>query len=507
MPSRRHDIFARPINGSDYDSACEGSAEEPYRVERVLSSHRGELTEIVWKGDEGPYLRKTMSASLVNFEAWSRLAHAESPHLPTLVDLYEAHGEVVAVTSFVEGESLDDVVNREGALSIGHAVRVCCEVAEAAQALHEVSVVHRDITPGNVMLSTDGAVLVDLGIARVVGDISTSKEQKRQDTHVLGTWGFAAPEQFGFAATDRRSDVYALGKLLGFMLTGLYPAEARYDELLDDQKVVPAAFAEVVRRATSFEPSKRQPSAREFADEVRDALEESRPEHARRVKRTIIAVVVGLAAAIAALAVFVWLPEAVSERESERSILDDIDFDYAESAEGGDGAYGAFYELGASLGDQILEGLKDSGEAGIEKINEQSDDSTTDDGSATATPSEGAETPLPKPTASFTSFEVVKDYQDKPALLVTLEYTNKTSETKSFSDQYWVRAFQDGVELKSTGSPDYDLGSSSTYLRPNARTTVYELIRLGNVTSPVEVELIAWDYYGDGPLLSETVDP
>ncbi len=82
------------------------------------------------------------------------------------------------------------------------------------------------------------------------------------------------------------------------------------------------------------------------------------------------------------------LTEAVPEPESERSILDGIDFDYAESAEGGDGAYGAFYELGASLGDQILKGLKDSGEAGIEKINEQGDDSTTDDGSATATPSE-----------------------------------------------------------------------------------------------------------------------
>ena len=506
MPPRKRDIFARLIHGSERASASKGGPEGPYRVERVISSRQGELTEVVWKGNEGPYLRKVMPASLVSYEAWSRLARAKSPHLPTLVDLREASGDVVAVTSFVEGESLEDLVNREGALTFEHAARVCGEVAEAAQALHEVGVVHRDITPGNVMLSPDGAVLVKLGIARITGDTSASKEQKRHDTHVLGTWGFAAPEQFGFAATDRRSDIYALGKLLGFMLTGAYPDDARYDELLDDSNVVPPPFAEVIHHATAFEPSKRQRTASEFADDVRNALEQSTPEHARRVKRTLVGAAICLAAVIACLAIFVWIPGAMSAQQSESSILDDIDFDYAESVEGGDGAYGAFYELGASLGDQILEGLKDSGEAGIEKINEQGGDSTTDDGSATVAPSEGTEASLPKPTASFASFEVVKDYQDEPALLVTLEYTNKTSETTSFSGQYWVRAFQDGVELKPTGSPDYDLGSSSTYLRPNAHTTVYELIRLDNVTSPVEVELLAWEYYGDGPLLSETVE-
>ena len=496
----------RLVPGLGSSSEHEGHPKDPYRVERVISTNRCELTEVVWRGQEGPYLRKTMAANLTSYEAWSRLGRAESPHLPTLIDLYETSEDVVAVTSFVEGKSLDDVVHREGAFSTGRAAQVCCEVAEAAQALHEVGVVHRDITPGNVMQSPDGAVLVDLGIARVIGDTSASREQKRHDTHVLGTWGFAAPEQFGFKTTDRRSDVYALGKLLGFTLTGMYPDDARYDELLDDPSAVPATFAEVIHHATAFEPSKRQRTASEFAEDVRNALEQSTPEHARRVKRTLVGVAICLAAVIVCLAIFVWTPGAMSTQQTESSILDDIDFDYAESVEGGDGAYGAFYELGASLGDQILEGLKDSGEAGIEKINEQGGDSTTDDGSAMVAPSEGTEASLPKPTASFASFEVVKDYQDKPALLVTLEYTNKTSETTSFSSQYWVRAFQDGVELDHTGSPEFDLGSVSTNLRPNAHTTVYELISLDNVTSPVEVELIAWDYYGDGPLLSETVD-
>ena len=204
---------------------------------------------------------------------------------------------------------------------------------------------------------------------------------------------------------------------------------------------------------------------------------------------------------------FVWLPAASSGDSSEGAIPEGVEFDYADSL--GDepsGAYGAWYELGASLGDQILEGMRDAGNEGIGKIAEKGSGSATSGGSATATSSEETGTSLPKPTASFTSFEVVRDYQDEPALLVTLEYTNKTGETTDFTSQYWVRAFQDGMELDHTGSPEFDLGSSLTSLRPNAHTTVYELIRLDNTTDPVEVELIAWEYYGDGPLLSETVE-
>ena len=473
----------------------------------MLASGKGQVTDVVWRGDAGPFVRKAMAAELTSYEAWKRLGQAQSKHLPQLVDLYEADGQIVAVTSFVPGKSLDALVAREGALPPERAAGICCDVAEAAQALHDAGVVHRDITPGNVVVSPDGAVLVDLGIARIIGDTSATGRQKRHDTTILGTWGFAAPEQFGFKTTDSRSDIYALGKLLGHMLTGAYPDDPRFDELIDDASVVPASFAEVIRRATAFEPDKRQPTAAAFSEDVRAALLASRPDHAKRTRRRLVIAGASLAGALGLIAAFVWLPAASSGDSSEGAIPEGVEFDYADSL--GDepsGAYGAWYELGASLGDQILEGMRDAGNEGIGKIAEKGSGSATSGGSATATSSEETGTSLPKPTASFTSFEVVRDYQDEPALLVTLEYTNKTGETTDFTSQYWVRAFQDGMELDHTGSPEFDLGSSLTSLRPNAHTTVYELIRLDNTTDPVEVELIAWEYYGDGPLLSETVE-
>jgi len=84
----------------------------------------------------------------------------------------------------------------------------------------------------------------------------------------LGTYGFASPEQFGFAQTDARSDVYSLGRLLGYMLTGVYPDDKRYGQLLADPHVVPSQLKSVIDRACSFEPSARIQSA----DELRRAI-------------------------------------------------------------------------------------------------------------------------------------------------------------------------------------------------------------------------------------------
>lgn len=89
--------------------------------------------------------------------------------------------------------------------------------------MHKYSITHRDITPSNIIIGFDGVVkIIDFGISRL------HKENAKHDTQVLGTEGYAAPEQFGFKQSDCKTDIYALGVLLNYMLTGHIPSEVMY---------------------------------------------------------------------------------------------------------------------------------------------------------------------------------------------------------------------------------------------------------------------------------------
>lgn len=240
--------------------------DDAYHVVRVLADGPSGKTELVTLGDSELLVRKRIPAALANATAWATVMGLHEPRLPRIEEIYQMPDELVVVYSHVEGRSLREVVDARGALPPEQAVEVVVQTCEAASALHAVGLVHRDITPGNVILASDGAHLVDLGIAR------RQKEGSSHDTSVLGTWGFAAPEQFGFAQTDARSDVYALGRLLGYALTGLMPATEEYERAIEDRSQVPALLAEISARASAFEPSARYQSAQELAEALKAAL-------------------------------------------------------------------------------------------------------------------------------------------------------------------------------------------------------------------------------------------
>lgn len=124
---------------------------------------------------------------------------------------------------------------------------------------------HRDIAPANIILAADGAHLIDFGIARM------ASEAGRAPGRALGTWGFAAPEQHGFAPADERSDVYSLGRVLAYLLVGVRPDDGSFEGLLADAQTVDPALRRVVERACAFEPSARYRTADAFAEAVRAA--------------------------------------------------------------------------------------------------------------------------------------------------------------------------------------------------------------------------------------------
>ena len=241
--------------------------DESYRIVRVLAEKPSGRTELVVPPAGGPLLvRKRIPIALANVDAWALLAVISDPHLPRVIETYRLPDQFVVVCEYVEGESAADLIARFGALAPEQVLPIIEGVCTAAGVLHAYGIIHRDITPTNVIVRGGVEHLIDLGIARV-GDMTA-----RHDTTRLGTWGFAAPEQYGFAQTDARSDVYSIGCLAAFLLTGVRPDAEGFDDAV---AVLADPLRTCIDKARSFEPSARYASAAElsvaFAEAVTDA--------------------------------------------------------------------------------------------------------------------------------------------------------------------------------------------------------------------------------------------
>ncbi|HXI01708.1 MAG TPA: protein kinase [Candidatus Saccharimonadales bacterium] len=155
--------------------------------------------------------------------AISRLNH---PKICMLHDVGEAEGVDYLVLELLEGETLAERIGR-GPLPVAGAMRLGAEIAEALDAAHTQGLIHRDLKPGNVMLTRTGIKLLDFGLARAlkepVGDLSNAATATRPVTGagmVVGTLQYMAPEQIEGKAVDARADLFALGAMLYEMITG-----------------------------------------------------------------------------------------------------------------------------------------------------------------------------------------------------------------------------------------------------------------------------------------------
>lgn len=241
------------------------SVDDSYHVERVLARGIGGVTELVTLDGTGPFVRKRIPTEYARRGVWAVLPEINCRRLPHIEATYEMPDEFVVVYDYVPGETLEQLVDGQGRVSSDDARRIISQVCEAANALHEHDVVHRDITPANVIIAADGAHLIDFGISKL-GEEGTSR-----DTRQLGTWGFAAPEQYGFAKTDARSDVYSIGQLLGYLITGVRPDDKdAFENALASLSATEPVLCQVVARATAFEPSARYQSALDLSRALRE---------------------------------------------------------------------------------------------------------------------------------------------------------------------------------------------------------------------------------------------
>lgn len=260
--------------------------DDAYRVQRVLVRNANGVTELVAIEDAGPFVRKKMPLQSANRAVWAALAGSACPRLPQVAATYEMPDWFVVVYDYVPGESLANAVERAGALGAVIAAQVAQDVCEALSALHKRGMMHLDVAPANIILAADGAHLVDFGNARVLDSLNAASDGAADNAMATGsgaasasrpkgTWGFAAPEQYFYKA-DERSDVFAVGRLLGYMLTGVQPDDERiaeFEAALLDEGQVPAALRAVVERAARFEPSARYQNVDEMSLAIFRALQ------------------------------------------------------------------------------------------------------------------------------------------------------------------------------------------------------------------------------------------
>lgn len=229
----------------------------------------------------GPHLAADpMVRERLNREAMLAAA-VRHPNIAPVFEAGEHDGTIYLARGWVDGDTLAQLVDRDAPLAVGRAAALLVQVAHALQAVHDAGLIHRDITPGNVIVDFhDRAYLTDFGITRRATDITglTGHDQ------LLGTLDFVAPEQIAGAGVDRLSDVYSLGCLGWYLLCGEppYPRDghaaklyahlsADYAPVAERRDDVPGELDELLGRAMAKDPGARPASAAAFAGELAHA--------------------------------------------------------------------------------------------------------------------------------------------------------------------------------------------------------------------------------------------
>ena len=176
-------------------------------------------------------VKKTLD--IYSHDVYEQLASIRIEGVPAVKECVADDGKLIVVEEYVQGRSLKQVLDEQGLLNEEQAYDIAVQLADILVRLHQLepAIVHRDIKPSNIIIEKNGHVnLIDFNAARHVN------ADKNEDTRMLGTVYFAAPEQFGFGQSDERTDIYGLGATINYIMTGDKPgagiAECRFSDIL-----------------------------------------------------------------------------------------------------------------------------------------------------------------------------------------------------------------------------------------------------------------------------------
>lgn len=213
--------------------------QENFKQIALLKSSDHGTTEIVLGQDNAIYVRKIVSFTDLPYK---RLLNIQNSFIPQIYYVAEDKEKTYIIEEYIEGEVLDKVVQR-GFLNEVKVLSIALQICDALAILHKNGIIHRDIKPSNIILKKDGKIkLIDFGASRNIS------HRNEHDTRILGTPGYAPPEQYGFSTTDYRSDIYSLGITLKELLGKKYKGKLK----------------KIIERCIEIDPKRRVSSAEEL---------------------------------------------------------------------------------------------------------------------------------------------------------------------------------------------------------------------------------------------------
>lgn len=219
-----------------------------YRIVKVIKKNNKK--EILLLENKDNHIRVVCRKYFekINSDVYRILTKIIVPNLLEVYDVQEEENQTIILEEYVDGISVAELLADEKYTPYGMR-RVIEQVCSGVEVLHRNQIILRDLKPENILIDSKGHVkVIDYDAAKIY------KKENDADTVLLGTAGYAAPEQYGIVQSDMRTDIYALGVLINVMLTGEHPS----------RKMCKAKYKRVVEKCTKINPNDRYQSVQEL---------------------------------------------------------------------------------------------------------------------------------------------------------------------------------------------------------------------------------------------------
>lgn len=193
------------------------------------------------------FVKKTLD--VFNYSVYATLKEHPVHGIPKIYELIKSDSELIVIEDYISGISLEKIIETEGPMPEERVIKYVLQLCKIVIGLHESkpSIIHRDIKPTNIIITpTDNVVLIDLDAAKQPSDSD-------KDTVLLGTMGYAAPEQFGFGSSGIQTDIYAMGILINTLLRGSF-----------SKQPVSGRLNHIIRKCTELNPADRYKDVKEL---------------------------------------------------------------------------------------------------------------------------------------------------------------------------------------------------------------------------------------------------